>query len=94
MPKKDRDYDELAGFQKAGMSFGEHVCDAARQIDQAAAAADGVLQDDVARRSISKVRELAAKLSALGGTIESDMDAHYQKTIRERDEFQLLEGSK
>ena len=90
MAIKDRDYDQLMAFQRAGIDYGQKISEIARRISQAAVGAQAELRDRVSAMSIDKIVRTSHELRSLGMAIETDMSAHLSKTIQEADEFNNL----
>ena len=90
MPMRDCDLEELLTFQEKSIEICQNFCDEGHHLQILADEAEGLLKDDVSKRSIDKVRELAEFLVAAGEHGRSEMELKKRKTQQELDNWSTM----
>lgn len=90
MPKKDRDYDAIL---KGCKSFSDAIKDlqsCAKMLDAEADASEATLKDDVAKKNIDSIKNLAETILKVTKTGEERVRELERKMQREKDQFEAM----
>lgn len=90
MPMRDCDLEELLNFQEKSIEICQNLSDEGHHLQILADEAEGLLKDDVSKRSIEKVRELAEFLVAAGEHGRGDMELKKRKTQQDLDSWNTM----
>ena len=90
MPRKDREYDSILKGCKAFSDAIKDLRSCAKMLDTEADAAESTLKDEVAKKNIDSIKNLAATIEKVTKQGEERVRELERKIQKEKDDFESM----